>query len=173
MPKPQISAIVNRRSVRKYKDTPIDKKTMDTILLSAMQSPSAHNAKKWEYILVEDRKTIQTLSEMKPNSKLIANAGAVVIVCSEEWQYWLEDASIVTTHILLEAKNQELDTCWVEVRDGKQSDGSDNEQYVRNILNIPKDIRVLCMVAIGVADEEKSPHSDEELNREKVHLEKW
>ena len=47
------------------------------------------------------------------------------------------------------------------------------EDYVKEVLDIPENYKVESMIAIGYPDEEKSPHSEEELPFDKVHFNKW
>ena len=47
------------------------------------------------------------------------------------------------------------------------------EDYVKEVLDIPENYKVESMIAIGYPDEEKSPHSEEELPFHKVHFNKW
>jgi nitroreductase len=43
------------------------------------------------------------------------------------------------------------------------------EEYVVGVLNIPAQMKVACIIAIGYPDMQKPPHKAEELLYEKVH----
>lgn len=48
-----IEAIYNRRSIRKYLDTPISKDDIIDIINSAMKAPSSKNRQPWKYIVIQ------------------------------------------------------------------------------------------------------------------------
>lgn len=171
--KPIIDAIRRRRAVRKYTDKAVEESKEKAILASAMFAPSARNTRVCELVVVKDKKIIRKLGEMKPHSVQIIQAQVVIVVCSEEYKYWLEDASIMAEHIWLEVVNQGLATCWTQVRGSTTHSGEDTEEYVRKVLNIPKQIRVLCMMPIGYAGEELGEHTEKDYEAEKIHLNQW
>lgn len=58
-----IKAIMSRRSVRLYKDTPIDRETMDLILKCGINAPSGTNAQPWEIRVVNNQSLLAEMSE--------------------------------------------------------------------------------------------------------------
>ena len=58
-----MNEIFNRASVRVFKDAPVEKEKIEMLLKAAMQAPSAGNQRPWEFIVVEDKKTLEQLSE--------------------------------------------------------------------------------------------------------------
>ena len=168
-----LEVIKKRRSIRKYQSRPVEEEKIEAILRSAMYSPSARHTRVWEFIVVTDKKKIKKLGEMKPYSVHVKTAPVVIVVCSKEWQYWLEDASIVAENICLEATNQGLGTCWTQIRGSSTYDGGDPESYIREILDIPDEIRVLCMMPIGYPDEDLPEHQESEFEEKKIHKDGW
>ena len=59
-------ALLNRRSIRKYKDQKISKENLDKILKAAMYAPSAMNLQAWRFIVIDDKEilvdTIKSIS---------------------------------------------------------------------------------------------------------------
>jgi nitroreductase len=86
---------------------------------------------------------------------------------------WIEDASIAAIIFQLEAEDLGLGSCWIQVRCRTRSDGEDSEAYVRDQLGIPASYRVLCLIAIGVKDEQRSPFDESRLAWEKIHLNRF
>jgi len=115
------------------------------------------------------------LSQATPWGSFIAQSPVAIVVCSDEKksQEWLEDASIVGAHIYLEATNQGLGTCWVQVRGSVTADGVKSEVYVRRILGIPDSMQVVAIFPIGYPAEEKPENTDKEVSAEKIHKNKW
>ena len=48
-----------------------------------------------------------------------------------------------------------------------------SEEFVRNILEVPDNIRILCIVTFGFKDEVRKPYEVEKCKWEKVHIAKW
>jgi nitroreductase len=139
-------------------------------------SPASKHSNPWQFVLVDDPETLKKLSECKKSgSKLIAGTALSIVVIADPGKSdaWLEDASIASTMLQLEAEDLGLGSCWVQVRLRQTPDGKEAEGYVRNLLDIPEYFRVLNIIGIGVKDEFHKSHSDESLQWEKVHINKF
>jgi len=165
-----ISAIKNRRSIRSYSSQEIEPEKINAILHSALVSPSARHERKWQLVVITNPDLISQLGKMKPHSHHVEEAQAVIVVISQEWQYWVEDASIVAEHIWLEAENQGLGSCWTQVRDSSTYDeiSLSSEEYVKKVLDLQADARVLCMMPIGYPAEKLPPNDSNKLMQEKI-----
>ena len=54
--------IINlRRSIRRYKDQPVEQEKIEKLLRAAMQAPSAANQQPWEFIVVQDEKYLKAI----------------------------------------------------------------------------------------------------------------
>ncbi len=164
-----LKTIKNRRSYRSFKDEPVAKEKIEAILKAAMFAPSARHERRWQFVVVEDQKKIQQLSQIKPGAEFIAQAPAVIAIVSPEWKYWLQDTSIAGAHIYLEAEHQDLGTCWVNVSGSQDKDGGDAEEYVRQVLDMDKNLRVTCIMPVGEPNQQKAPHSEAEFEQDKIH----
>jgi len=176
-----LDIIKKRRSIRKYQQKEVDDSKLNEILKAAMFSPSACHTRPWEFIIVKDKKTKDRLSQVTPWASFAKDAPVVLIVCAdtkkaftvEKSTTWIEDASIAAEHIYLETTNQGLGTCWIQIRGLKTDAGKDSEKQVRELLNVPEHIKILCLFPIGYPKEEKPEHSDSEYEEPKVHNETW
>ncbi|WP_414470134.1 nitroreductase family protein [Methanobacterium sp. ACI-7] len=148
-------AISKRRSIRKYKEEPIDDEKLQTILEVARIAPSAANRQEWKFIVVKNKETREKLAEAANGQQFVAEAPVTIVACSTEservmpcGQYaYTVDLSIAVSFMILEATEQGLGTCWL---------GAYDEEKVRNILQIPERVRVPAMFTLGRAAEE--PH---------------
>jgi len=61
-------------------------------------------------------------------------------------------------------------SCWIQVRERFHTEQMKAEDYIRDLLAIPVQYSVECMIAIGYADEEKKPHEENTLLYEKLHF---
>ncbi len=76
---------------------------------------------------------------------------------------WIEDAAIATTIAHLSASSLGLGSCWVQVRNRYAQNEISTEEYVRDLLDIPTNMRVEAILALGYPDEEKAGHSEDSL----------
>lgn len=170
-----LELLKNRRSIRKYKDTPIEKDKIDKIIKSALLAPSSMNKKPVELIVVNEKSTLEKLEKCKNMGTLALKTSPVAIVVigdSSISDVWIEDASIVSTLIQLEAESLGLGSCWIQMRN-RQGENDDSETEVRNVLNIPDNYGVLSIITLGYKDEVKIPYDDTSFNFNKVHYNKF
>lgn len=139
-------------------------------------SPSSKSVRPWQFVVVEDKDTLEKLSQCKANyATSIASAPLAVVVTADTTRSdaWVEDATIAAVFMQLQAQDFGLGSCWVEVRERFRQDGVPAEEYVREVLGIPEQFGVLCIVTIGHKDEERKPINPEKLLWEKVHIGGW
>ncbi|MDR0865081.1 MAG: nitroreductase family protein [Candidatus Symbiothrix sp.] len=168
--------IIHRRSVRQYTDEPLLPSEVEQILKTALMSPSSKNSRSWQFVLVENKETLQKLSVCKSTgAKFIENCALAVVVLTDPLQSeaHLEDAAIAATYLQLQAEDLGLGSCWVQIRGRETEAGYDSEQYVRDLLEIPLQLSVGCIVTIGHKERVGKPHSEEKLQWEKLHLGKY
>jgi len=164
-------AIEVRRSIRKYKNTEVEDEKLDKIIESARIAPSAANRQEWKFVVVKDADTKIKLVEACHGQKFVAEAPVLVAACSTESEKimpcgqsaYTVDLSIALSFMILRATELELGTCWL---------GAYDENMVKNILNIPDDIKIVGMVTIGYPDE-KLDARPRKTTEEIVTLEKW
>jgi len=143
------------------------------LLRSALISPSSKGAHPWEFVVVDDKNLLNQLAHCKERgAELIENAPLVIVVLADPLQsdVWVEDASVATTMMLLQAEDLGLGACWVQIRNRTMADGKPAEEMVRMILHIPERFRVLSIVAVGHKGMERKPFNEDRLLWEKVHI---
>ena len=143
-----------RRSIRKYKDTPVSKEKIHKILEAARIAPSASHRQPWHFIVVEDREKIKKLAK----SEWAANAPVMIVGLADKEAsptWFINDLGIAFEHIILAATNLGLGTCWM----GQ----SNREDLVKNLLDIPDNFKVVALTPIGEPDESPSPKERKSL----------
>lgn len=166
----------SRRSIRKFQDREVEKEKTETILKSALLSPSSRARRPWKFIAVTDKGLLQKLSLCKGNSsQFLAGAplGIVVIADPEVSDVWVEDVSIASIIIQLSAQALGLGSCWIQVRERFYSDNVKAEDYIKGVLGIPDKYTVECVVAVGYPAEEKKPYEEDELLYDKIHYNEY
>ncbi len=165
-----------RRSTRKYTDEDIAAEDVKTIMEAALMSPSSKRSLSWEFVLVEDKDMLARLATCKEHgAKPVAGAKLAIVVLGDPMKsdVWVEDASIATTIIQLQAEELGIGSCWVQIRNRFSENGESAEDNVRELLNIPLPMQVLAIVALGHKDEAKAPFDLEKAAWEKVHIGQW
>jgi nitroreductase len=168
--------VTNRRSVRQYTDEPLLPSEVEQIMRAALMAPSSKNSRSWEFILTENKETLKKLSECKPSTaKFIENCALAVVVLIDplKTEAHIEDAAIAATYIQLQAEDLGLGSCWVQISGRETEAGYDSEQYVKELLEVPLHLHIGCIIAIGRKARVGKPHSEEKLQWEKLHIEKY
>ncbi len=149
--------IDQRRSVRAYKDIPVEREKLTMILEAARKAPSACNAQPWRIAAVtqsELRAEIlkKGMGAVVPN-RWAGTAAVIIVVCSERSllthhlaervqgvQYHLIDIGIAMEHMALKAAELDLGTCYI---------GWFNEKPIKKILSLPSSWKVECLLTLG------------------------
>lgn len=155
-----LEVIEKRRSVRKYSDKPVDKEILDAIIRVAQTAPSSRNSKSSAFMIVEDKDTLNALSQMRDyGSALISGAQAAIVVMGDETKtdLWVDNCAISATFIQLAVTAMDLASCWVHCNGRTRVHGEQNgamaEDYVRELLGVKDDYRIYCIIAIGYPQE--------------------
>jgi len=143
-------AIKKRRSVRGYLDREVEQEKLDVILEAAQLAPSASNRQEWRFVVVKDSETRKKLRQAAKGKQFVEEAPVILACCAKTDNHIMTcgqlcypiDVAIAIDHMTLVAVELGLGTCWV---------GAFYEDQVKEILNIPKDIRVVELLTIGYA----------------------
>jgi nitroreductase len=150
-----LNAIKKRYSCRKYESKPIEQEKLDTVLEAARLAPSAKNIQDWRFVVSTAPEVKSKLAEAANNQTFLAEAGAVITGCSVS-DYKMRcgqaiapiDIAIAMEHIALQASELGLATCWI---------GSFYPEKVRDVLDIPSEIEVVELMALGYPADTFSP----------------
>ena len=159
-----LELIKKRRSIRRFTNAPVSDADIKALLVAAMAAPSANDLRPWEFVVERRQDLRQRLADMKEWSYMCAGAPVVFVVCGHEQAsgHWVEDASAATENLLLAAVALDLGAVWVAVYPDRP-----REQYAREALGIPAELRVLCMVPVGHPAESRPSHTKYDAG--KVH----
>jgi nitroreductase len=173
-----LDLLKTRRSIRKFEDKLIEKEKVEKLKDIALLSPTSKSKRGWEFVFVEDKDTLKKLSEVKPQGgKMVADSALTVVVAvdDENNDVWVEDGSIAAGYLHLACHEMGLGSCWVQIRNRKYDyeKDIDSGNLVQEILGLPTNKKVLCMMAVGYPAEDKNPYDLNQLNRENIHVEKY
>lgn len=162
--------------MRKFTADELSQEEVVTLLKAALMSPTSKRSNSWQFIVVDDKALLQELSHCKEQaSSFIADAALAVVVTADPLasDVWIEDASIASVIIQLQAEDLGLGSCWVQVRERFTAAGMPSDEFVRGVLDIPLQLQVLSVIAIGHKGMERKPFDEAHLQWEKVHINKY
>ena len=168
--------LIQRRSIRKYTDDLLQPEETEMILKAALLSPTSKNAHSWQFVVVEDKEMLQKLAHCKPHgSNFVADCALAVVVLGNPLvsDVWVEDASIASFAMQLQAEDMGIGSCWVQVRKRDLDENIAAADYVRDALEIPMPYEVLSIIALGKKQKERRPNDIENLPWENVHIGKF
>lgn len=165
--------IFSRRSTRKFQDKGIPEAMITDLLEAAMAAPSAMAKDPWHFIVVRERATLDKLTDILPNGKMLRQAPVALVVCGDISMahdqlesYLLQDLSAAVENILLAANGLGLGSCWLGVHPRP-----DRMSGVRELFQLPDSIIPMCGIALGWPTSPPEPRT--RYRSECVHLEKW
>lgn len=165
-----------RRSYRKFTPEEVDPEAVKTIIRAALMSPTSKTRRAWHFIVVDDKLDIEKIADAKDaGAQLLKGAPLAIVVLGnpQENDCWIEDGSIAAISMQYQAEELGLGSCWVQMRDRGLSDGTSADEVLRGILDIPEEMCVLCVLAVGHKAEERKPQDEEKLKWENVHIAKY
>ena len=112
--------IINRFSVREFADRKVEKEVIEKILKAGQAAPTACNFQPQRIFVIESE---DGLDKLRKCTRSHFNAPLAILVCFDKNECWRReydgkssgdiDASIVCTHMMLEAANQGVGSTWV------------------------------------------------------------
>jgi nitroreductase len=169
--------IKQRTSIRAYKDKPLPKDVVNSILEAARYAPTARNLQQLEYKVITNKGLITRLSDgiaaalKRENLPLKAppgfrtnffhNAPLLIIVTGLKENNWSQsDAALAVQNIMLYATSINLGSCFIGM-----ARLIDRDKKLRQELHISEDRNIVAAVICGYADEKPVP-KEKKINAE-------
>ena len=144
--------IKSRFSVRKFKNTSVEKEKINLVLDAGRLAPSAVNFQPWHFIVIREPENLKKIKEIYPR-EWITTAPVVIIASSDHSKSWKRksdgkdfadvDISIAVDHMTLQAAEIGLGTCWVCNFDVKKCS---------DLFRIPEHIEPTVVLPLGYPD---------------------
>lgn len=165
-----------RRSHRKFTEQELDAEQVRLIMRAALMSPTSKGQRAWQFVVVDDKQDIEKIADAKDlGSQFLKGAPLAIVVLGDPVQNdcWVEDGSIAAISMQYQAEELGLGSCWIQMRGRGLSDGTSADTVIRGILDIPENLYVLCVLAIGHKADERKPQNEDKLKWENVHIDKY
>ncbi|MBS7622371.1 nitroreductase family protein [Candidatus Bathyarchaeota archaeon] len=184
-----LEAIRKRRSIRRFKKTPLSEGVIETLMEAARLAPSGSNIQPWRFVIVKDERLKARLCRAAFSQKFLREAPVVMVCCGDllSWKAAkgrseelisrgdihlnreseealmkraegassaemhervptsMLNVAIAVEHIVLEAVELGLGSCWVRLFD---------EEKVKQALGLPNNLCVVALLPLGIPDEE-------------------
>ena len=145
-----------RYSVRAFRETPIEKEHMDLILEAGRVAPTACNFQPQKIYVARSAEARAKLASV---CRCTFGAPVILVVGYDRTRDWKNklmpgltsgetDAAIVCTHMMLQAADLGIGSCWV---------GYFNPEQVAEVLGLPENITVTALLPIGYPAENAEP----------------
>lgn len=161
---PVTSAIMARRSIRKYSDKPVEHEKLEAIVRCGINAPSGLNRQPWIVRVVEDSQLIADVNEVfkqenpeqvkrDPDFKnMFRNAPNLICICTPQGNSGSLDAGLMGSNMLLAAQSMGLGTCCLG---GPVRFLTTNERakFFLERLDIPDGYELNYIIGVGYPDE--------------------
>lgn len=167
--------IKTRRSVRKYKDKPVDWDSIVRILDAGKFAPSAGNIQNWKFIVARKDDVRKKLAEAAFDQDWMEEAPVHIVVVGEpekaerfygsrgERLYTIQSCAAAVENMLLMANELGLGSCWV---------GAFDESKVKRALNMPEGVIPQAIITIGYGNEKPEMPGRVELEHT-IYFDRW
>lgn len=159
-------SIKKRASVREYQDRPIDKAYLEKLVDAGRRAPTARAVEPWEFVVIQNKATLNKLGEIAVNGNFLKNAAACIAIFCQDTKYYLEDGCAATENVLLAVADLGLGACWV---------AGDKKPYtaeVARLLGVPQDLKLVSLISLGWPKREPRQAKNRTL-KDLMHWEKW
>ena len=183
--KDALEVIKARTSIRAFTGEKLTEEQIHTLLDAAMAAPTDADARPWHFVVLTDDEMKAGLYQREHHRKMVADAGAVIIVCGKTTRmsrphgdqpdaqpvevpnnYWFEDCSAATENLLLAATALDLGAVWLSCYPNERI-----VERIRTYLGLPADITPLAIVPVGIPAE--NPEPKQKWDPERIHYNKW
>ena len=150
-----IDSIYTRHSYRgKYKDIPVPREDLITIMKAGIAAPSGCNKQTTSLIAIDDPEVLKKLhGVIHPDVGQTAPAAICVLtqrICAyRDKCFAVQDYSAAIQNMLLAIVDLGYQSCWYE---GHITDDDRICDKMAQILNVPADYEVVCFLPVGIAE---------------------
>ena len=167
-----VKAIKLRKSVRSFSDKAVESQILADILEMARIAPSFLNRQEWRFVIVRDPIVRKKLVDDANCSSMILRSPILIVGCAMPFDQITDtdqssnkvDAAIALDHVSLAAVEFGLGTCWSSIF---------TESKVKEILEIPEEIRVVALMALGYPKDSSFSEKKRLSLQQLIKFEKW
>ena len=145
----------DRYSLKNYDGRKVEKDKLDLILEAANLAPTAKNLQNNFIYVAESEEALSKVDKVTPCRYGASTVLLITFDKSNVYTYpggnydsGFEDAAIVATHIILEAKSIGVDSCWIN---------NFNPDMASEVFELPENEVAVCLIDLGYPAEGAGP----------------
>ncbi|MDD5217585.1 MAG: nitroreductase family protein [Candidatus Omnitrophica bacterium] len=138
-----LEAVAKRASVRDYMNQPVPRDILEKLVDAGRRAPSARAVEPWEFVVITERGTLDTLAGIISTGVFLKQATACIVVFCQDTKYYLEDGSAATENILIAAADLGLGACWI---------AGDKKPYAAQVCELlggTPDLKLVSLISVG------------------------
>lgn len=157
-----------RFSVLEYSDTPVEQEKIDKIIDAGIASPTACNYQPQRILIINDDEGRQKLNRVVPSKYHVPVA---FLICYDKQECWKRpmdgkssgdiDASIVATHMMMEATELGLGSIWVMYW---------NPDKMKAEFELDEEIEPTVLLIVGYKSEKATPRQGHMVRKSKEDI---
>lgn len=145
-------AIKKRREITTFNGEEIPHEVLKKIVNAGYLSPAGNNLPSREFILVTNQDKLKQLANSTPYVKWLDGSAAAIVITGrpDVSKYWLQDASIASAFIWLEAVELGIGAAFGAIYHSEDElESKKREDFVRGALDVPNDRRIIAILGFG------------------------
>jgi len=152
-----MTPIYERRSIRHFLESPVERKAVQEALRAASWAPSGLNNQPWRFAIIWDKELKDKLAGLTRYAKTLQGAAVLVAVfLDKDSSYdYVKDCQAIGAAIqnmLLSLEHQGLGAVWI-------GEILKNKEKVAKELDLPERVELMAIVAVGEpAHREQTSH---------------
>jgi len=158
-----LEEILNRRSIDRFKPSPVSEAKLERVLEAGRLSPSAKNRQEWRFVVVQKKALREKLKEAAFGEEKVGQAPVVIALCTTNIEYRMPngqlsypvDMGIAAGFMTLQAVREGLGTCLLSTFD---------EPAVKELISVPYSMKVVLLLLLGHPAELPEPRPRKPLH---------
>lgn len=147
-----LSLIKNRRSIRKYSKSKVNKEDIDLMLEAGRWAPSGLNNQPWKFKVIDGEDVIRKIASFSKYKSTIIKAPALIIVFLDKSVSYdrtkdIQAIGACIENMLLMAESRGIGTCWM-------GEIINQGQQVEEFLSVNENLELMAVICVGYKNEE-------------------
>lgn len=146
-----LETIKTRKSIRKFKGTPVKDEFINNILEAGRWAPSGMNNQPWRFAVITDISLREKISKLTHYSKIVRSAPVLIAVFLDNNEGYnrtkdIQAMGACIQNMLLEAHSLGLGAVWL-------GEIIKSDESIRGLLGLGDDLELMAVIALGYPDE--------------------
>ena len=163
--------IMNRVTVRSFRNEPVSEEVLTAVLEAGRLAPSAKNRQPWRFVVIKDAAVKENIQNYAYGDERFVQAPVVIAACTTNIGYTMPngeasypiDLTFAVSNMMLQAEHSGLGTSVITTF---------QQNEVKNLLTIPYSMKIIMFLLIGKAEKPVDRESRLDLDRV-ISIDHW